>query len=168
MGLEPDVNEIIVTHVDPGETLSEIAARYGVSVDELQRWNRIDNPDFVQVGQRIVVYKALDAPASSASEGAVSQEVPGPDVVVGSWDGWMGVLSFWRFCCFCSAGNEVLQFRFLGPASPHERRVASVRAETIRTKTRSCYSASASAEGKRWRAIGPFGVGATIPRLDAV
>ena len=90
MGLEPDVNEIIVTHVDPGETLSEIAARYGVSVDELQRWNRIDNPDVVQVGQRIVVYKALDAPASSVSEGAVSQETPGPDVAVGSWDGWMG------------------------------------------------------------------------------
>ena len=37
MRLEPDVNEIIVTHVDPGETLSEIAARYGVSVDALQR-----------------------------------------------------------------------------------------------------------------------------------
>ena len=35
MGLEPDVNEIMVTHADPGESLSEIAARYGVSVDAL-------------------------------------------------------------------------------------------------------------------------------------
>ena len=90
MGLEPKVNEIIVTHVDPGETLSEIAARYGVSVDALQRWNRIEDPDLLQIGQRIVVYKAVDAPESSTSEGAVSQAAPGPDVVVGSWNVWVG------------------------------------------------------------------------------
>ena len=90
MRLEPDVNEIIVTHVDPGETLSEIAARYGVSMDALQRWNRIEDPDLLQIGQRIVVYKALNAPESSTSEGAVSQAAPGPDVVVGSWDVWVG------------------------------------------------------------------------------
>ena len=89
MRLEPDVNEIIVTHVDPGETLSEIAARYGVSVDALQRWNRIEDPDLLQIGQRIVVYKAVDAPESSTSEGAVSQATPGSDVVVGSWDVWV-------------------------------------------------------------------------------
>ena len=96
MRLEPDVNEIIVTHVDPGETLSEIAARYGVSVDALQRWNRIEDPDLLQIGQRIVVNKAVDAPESSTSEGAVSQAAPGPDVVVGSWDVWWGGLSFSR------------------------------------------------------------------------
>ena len=97
MRLEPDVNEIIVTHVDPGETLSEIAARYGVSVDALQRWNRIEDPDLLQIGQRIVVNKAVDAPESSTSEGAVSQAAPGPDVVVGSWDVWVGGgLSFSR------------------------------------------------------------------------
>ena len=90
MGLEPNVNEIIVTHVDPGETLSEIAARYGVSVDALQRWNRIEDPDLLQIGQRIVVYKAVDAPESSTSEGAVSQAAPGPDAVVGSWNVWVG------------------------------------------------------------------------------
>ena len=89
MRLEPDVNEIIVTHVDPGETLSEIAARYGVSVDALQRWNRIEDPDLLQIGQRIVVYKAVDAPESSTSEGAVSQAAPGPEVVVGSWNVWV-------------------------------------------------------------------------------
>ena len=83
------MNEIIVTHVEPGETLSEIAARYGVSVDALQRWNRIENPDLVLVGQRIVVYEA-DAPESSASESAVSQTASGPDVVDGFWDVWIG------------------------------------------------------------------------------
>ena len=83
------MNEIIVTHVDPGETLSEIAARYGVSVDALQRWNRIEDPDLLQISQRIVVYKAVDAPESSTSEGAVSQATLGSDVVVGSWDVWV-------------------------------------------------------------------------------
>ena len=85
----PDVNGIIVIHVDPGETLSEIAARYDVSVNELQLWNHIENPDLVQVGQRIVVYKAVDVPDSSASEGAALQAAPGPDVLVDSWDVWM-------------------------------------------------------------------------------
>ena len=83
------MNAIIVIHVDLGETLSEIAARYDVSVDELQRWNRIENPDLVLVGQRIVVYNAVDAPDSSDSEGAASQAASGPDVVVDSWDVWM-------------------------------------------------------------------------------
>ena len=79
------MNEIIVTHVDPGETLSEIAARYGVSVDALQRWNRIENPDLVQIGQRIVVYKVVGAPEYSTSGDALSNAVPEPDVVDGSW-----------------------------------------------------------------------------------
>ena len=67
------MSEIIVTHVKPGETLSEIAARYGVSVDALQKWNRIENPDLVLVGQRIVVYNAADAAGSSVSGSAESR-----------------------------------------------------------------------------------------------
>lgn len=58
------MSEVIVTHVQPGETLSEIAARYGVSVEALQRWNRIEDPDLVVVDQRIVVYNAVDAAGS--------------------------------------------------------------------------------------------------------
>ena len=67
------MSEIIVTHVKPGETLSGIAARYGVSVDALQKWNRIENPDLVLVGQRIVVYSAADAAGSSVSGSAESR-----------------------------------------------------------------------------------------------
>ena len=63
------MDEIVITQVDAGETLSEIAVRYGVTVEELQRWNGIENPDLVQVGQRIVVYGELDAPELPASEG---------------------------------------------------------------------------------------------------
>lgn len=68
MRLEPDRNETMVTYVEPGETLSEIAARYGVSVEELQRWNPIENPDLIQSGQTIVVHK----PELLTYEGMVS------------------------------------------------------------------------------------------------
>ncbi|MDE0112288.1 MAG: NERD domain-containing protein [Albidovulum sp.] len=67
------MSEFIVTHVQPGETLSGIAARYGVSVDSLQRWNSIEDPDLVLVGQRIVVYNAADAAGSIVSGSAESR-----------------------------------------------------------------------------------------------
>ncbi|MBI5490395.1 MAG: LysM peptidoglycan-binding domain-containing protein [Deltaproteobacteria bacterium] len=42
------------THeVASGETLTEIASRYGVDVDELQRVNDIDDPDRIRVGQEL-------------------------------------------------------------------------------------------------------------------
>ena len=80
------MSDIIVTHVKPGETLSEIAARYGVSVDVLQRWNRIEDPDLVLVGQRIVVYNAADTAGSSLSASAVSQTTSDSLIADGSWD----------------------------------------------------------------------------------
>ncbi len=80
-----EMNKIIETHVEPGETLSEIATRYGVSVDALQRWNRIENPDLVHIGQKIVVYNA-NMPEFSASESAVSWTTLVPDVVDGPLD----------------------------------------------------------------------------------
>lgn len=83
------MNKIIVTHVEPGETLSEIAARYGVSVDALQKWNHIENPDLVLVGQKIVVYNA-NMPEFSAIESAVSWASLIPDLVDGSWGVWVG------------------------------------------------------------------------------
>lgn len=83
------MNKIIVTHVEPGETLSEIAARYGVSVDALQRWNHIENPDLVLVGQKIVVYNA-NMPEFSASESAVSWTALVSDLVDGLLDVWVG------------------------------------------------------------------------------
>lgn len=83
------MNEVIVTYVEPGETLSEIAVRHDVSVDALQRWNSIENPDLVLVGQRIVVYPA-DAHGSSALESAGYETAPAPDVVTVSWEVWVG------------------------------------------------------------------------------
>ena len=70
------MSETTVVHVEPGETLSEIAARYGVTVEQLQEWNRIEEADYVQAGQRIVVHDAVVA--------------PGWDDAAGAWSGWLG------------------------------------------------------------------------------
>ncbi|MYH34117.1 MAG: LysM peptidoglycan-binding domain-containing protein [Gammaproteobacteria bacterium] len=70
------MSETTVVHVEPGETLSEIAARYGVTVEQLQEWNRIEEADYVQVGQRIVVHDTV--------------VTPGWDDAAGAWSGWLG------------------------------------------------------------------------------
>ena len=65
-----------MVYVESGETLSEIAAQYGVTVEQLQEWNRIEEPNYVQEGQRIVVHEAV---------------VPsGWDEAIGAWGPWMG------------------------------------------------------------------------------
>ena len=65
-----------MVYVESGETLSEIAAQYGVTVEQLQEWNRIEEPNYVQEGQRIVVHEAV---------------VPsGWDEAIGAWGLWMG------------------------------------------------------------------------------
>ncbi len=44
------------THiVQPGETLYSIAVRYGVTVDEILKVNKIDNPDAISVGEELVI-----------------------------------------------------------------------------------------------------------------
>ncbi|MGQ9516748.1 MAG: LysM peptidoglycan-binding domain-containing protein, partial [Anaerolineae bacterium] len=50
--------------VRPGETLTLIAERYGVRVEDLVRWNGLSNPDWIEVGQHLLVY----LPASPLSE----------------------------------------------------------------------------------------------------
>ena len=70
------MSETVVVYVDSGETLSEIAARYDVTVEQLQEWNRIEDPNFVQVGQRIVVHEAVVP--------------PGWNEPADAWGTWMG------------------------------------------------------------------------------
>ena len=41
--------------VRPGETLSEIAAAYNVSVGKLIKFNKLDRPDNLKVGQEIII-----------------------------------------------------------------------------------------------------------------
>jgi LysM repeat protein len=39
----------------PGDTLSEIAQRFGVTVEQIATANGIDNPDLIGVGQRLTI-----------------------------------------------------------------------------------------------------------------
>lgn len=48
--------------VQPGETLSAIAARYGVSVYTLTRYNGISNANYLRVGQVLTIPSATVAP----------------------------------------------------------------------------------------------------------
>ena len=42
--------------VESGDTLSQIAYTYGVTVSELQQWNNISNPNEIYVGQTLKIY----------------------------------------------------------------------------------------------------------------
>ncbi len=53
--------------VRTGETLGSIAARYGVTVGDLQRWNELDDPDRVKAGQRLRVGAATPTGSSAVS-----------------------------------------------------------------------------------------------------
>lgn len=56
-----------------GDTLSEIAAKHGLTVDQLVEWNDIEDPSLIKVGQTIV----LSDP--KASEGGMAYTVVAGD-----------------------------------------------------------------------------------------
>ena len=41
--------------VQNGDTLAKIAKKYNVTVEQLVKWNNIQNPDVVLVGQQLVI-----------------------------------------------------------------------------------------------------------------
>ncbi len=54
--LAEDENPYWIIHVvQPGETLSTIAARYRVPMERLQTLNRINNPSRVLAGQKLII-----------------------------------------------------------------------------------------------------------------
>ena len=56
-----------ITHkVRKGETLSHISMKYGVSVNNIRKWNGIKGNN-IRVGQKIVIYSNNKGPASSSS-----------------------------------------------------------------------------------------------------
>lgn len=51
-------NARFFTHiVEKGETLHKIARRYGVSVDDLVRWNNIKNRNLIYIGQELKIFE---------------------------------------------------------------------------------------------------------------
>lgn len=61
--------------VKPGDTLRSIAWRYGLQVDQLVRWNEIDNPDLIKVGEKLV----LNPPTGSAPPHQQGTDQAGPE-----------------------------------------------------------------------------------------
>ncbi|MBE3577127.1 MAG: cell wall hydrolase [Limnochordales bacterium] len=45
-------------HVQPGDTLTSIARRFGLTVKDIVAWNKIPNPDFIKVGQVLALSPA--------------------------------------------------------------------------------------------------------------
>jgi lipoprotein NlpD len=59
--------------VQPGESLYTIAWRYGLDHRELARWNRLDNPDLIHAGQRIML-----SPTATTATAAAAPQGPAP------------------------------------------------------------------------------------------
>jgi len=59
--------------VKPGETLSDIAARYGVSVDRLLQLNGIKDPKGLQIGTKLTVPGAPSSGQGSSGQGSGGQ-----------------------------------------------------------------------------------------------
>jgi LysM repeat protein len=84
------------THiVQPGETLSSIAARYGTTYLRLARYNGIVNPNLIRSGQRLRIPLLTSAPAVVSSP-PVDRPAPSeqPPTVVRSLPACHGELSY--------------------------------------------------------------------------
>ena len=49
----------IVYTVAPGDVLSGIGQRFGVSYMQIAQWNNIKNPDKILIGQKLTIYPAV-------------------------------------------------------------------------------------------------------------
>lgn len=65
--------------VRPGDTLRRIGAETGQSWQNIVRWNNLENPDRIEVGQ---VLRVIPPSATADSSGAVTRPVTPPAVVV--------------------------------------------------------------------------------------
>ena len=73
---------VVIHAVSAGETLSGIAAAYGVSLDDLVRENQIDDPSFIRVGQKLVIpgMSAASQPTRILSVPPGPTAIPEPSV----------------------------------------------------------------------------------------
>ena len=49
----------IVYTVAPGDVLSGIGPRFGVTVAQIQQWNNIKNPNVISAGQKLTIYPTV-------------------------------------------------------------------------------------------------------------
>lgn len=60
--------------VKAGDTLSEIAKEYKITVEDLIKWNKINDPDFIQVGQ-VLHLKAVPQQTYTVKKGDTLSEI---------------------------------------------------------------------------------------------
>ncbi len=58
-GTYVDYGSYIVYTVAQGDVLSGIAIRFGVTVQQIQQWNNIKNPDVISIGQKLTIYPTI-------------------------------------------------------------------------------------------------------------
>jgi len=61
--------------VQPGDTLGAIAQRYGVTVMQLCEWNGLANPNYIYVGQQLIVSKDSSGGDDDDDEGGFTGKV---------------------------------------------------------------------------------------------
>lgn len=73
----PGMEGTIIHVVEPKETLTLIAARYGTTVEAIVQANGIANPDLIYVGQRLIIPSATQPPSESPIQSQVHVVRPG-------------------------------------------------------------------------------------------
>ena len=58
-GIYVNYGNYIVYTVAPGDVLSGIGQRFGVSYMQIAQWNNIKNPDKILIGQKLTIYPAV-------------------------------------------------------------------------------------------------------------
>ena len=54
-----------------GDNLTKIANKFGTTVEQLCEWNNIKNPDYIQVGQRIIVSPSIPSTSETLKSGKI-------------------------------------------------------------------------------------------------
>ncbi|MYD25246.1 MAG: LysM peptidoglycan-binding domain-containing protein [Gemmatimonadetes bacterium] len=73
----PDLatHQVISYRIRRGDTLARISRRYGVSMANLQDWNKLNNPGDIIAGRSLTIY--VPRPSSTASDGSTPTGTPG-------------------------------------------------------------------------------------------
>jgi N-acetylmuramoyl-L-alanine amidase len=41
--------------IEKGDTLGSIASKFNCTVEELQKWNKIEDPNIIDIGQKLII-----------------------------------------------------------------------------------------------------------------
>ncbi|OLP64883.1 N-acetylmuramoyl-L-alanine amidase XlyA precursor [Bacillus pumilus] len=62
-------NDVVTYVVKKGDTLTSIAKAHGVEVSDLQKWNQISDPNMIQIGQTLKIYRHEKTPTYVLPDG---------------------------------------------------------------------------------------------------